>query len=76
MKAKELIQILQTLDPEVHVLVEGYEGGYNFASFTGEGVEEFVTDFYSEWYYGSHEKVGRLTENDMKDRKIIKGIVL
>jgi hypothetical protein len=75
MKAKELIQILQTLDPEVHVLVEGYEGGYNFASFTGD-VEEFATDYYSEWYYGSHEKVGRLKENEMKDRKIIKGIIL
>jgi len=28
MKAKELIEVLQKLDPETLVLVDGYEGGY------------------------------------------------
>ena len=29
MTVKELIEQLQTLDPDLHVFVQGYEGGYN-----------------------------------------------
>ena len=31
MKVKELIEQLSTLDPELHVFVPGYEGGFNDA---------------------------------------------
>ena len=31
MTVKELIEQLQTLDPDLHVFVRGYEGGYDYA---------------------------------------------
>ena len=74
MKVKELIQILQDLDPELDVLVTGYEGGFHFATFNGQ-VEEFAKDYHTEWYYGPHEKLDQV--DDRKQiKEIIKGVVL
>jgi hypothetical protein len=73
MKVKELIQILEKLDPEICVFVEGYEGGYNFASFDGN-VEDFALKVHEEWYYGAHDKVSYMTEEF--DNEIVKGIIL
>jgi len=53
MKVKELIQLLQTHDPEATVVVAGYEGGYN----TANRIEAFsiVENFYKYSWMGKHE---------------------
>jgi len=55
MKVKELIEQLSKLDPELMVIVDGYEGGVTEASYAD--VETIALDVHSEWYYGPHEKV-------------------
>ena len=55
MKVKELIEKLQQFDPELMVVVSGYEGGVSEAS-----QNEFVTialNVNTSWYYGEHEVV-------------------
>jgi hypothetical protein len=54
MKVIDLVQRLQELDPEMVVVLSGYEGGYNTVS----GVVEprtFVEGVNAAWYYGPHE---------------------
>jgi hypothetical protein len=54
MKVIDLVQRLQEFDPEMVVVLSGYEGGYNTVS----GVVEprtFVEDVNAAWYYGPHE---------------------
>jgi hypothetical protein len=53
MKVKELIEILQKLDPETLVLVDGYEGGY--AVPIGTKQIEVCGPFEREWYYGEYD---------------------
>lgn len=69
MRVKELIEKLQTLDPELHVFVDGYEGGYDYAAFDSEE-KEVALDVHEEWYYGSHDDAVEGSEN------AVKGIVL
>ena len=53
MKVKELIEKLQKFDPELLVMVEGYEGGVDYPE------EPYQTPVRlnrnDEWYYGRHE---------------------
>jgi len=56
MTVKELIEKLQTVDPDLVVLSDGYEGGYREVFFN-ECVREFNKNVYTEWYYGPHEEV-------------------
>ncbi len=54
MRVFDLIELLQNFDPELQVLVRGYEGGYD----TVDGVVEprtFVEGVNCAWYYGPHE---------------------
>jgi hypothetical protein len=53
MKAKELIEELQKLDPETLVLVDGYEGGY--ASIRVAKQIEVHGPLKREWYYGEYD---------------------
>jgi hypothetical protein len=72
MLVKELIEQLQTLDPDLHVFVSGYEGGYDDLnpSFVAK---EIALDIHKEWYYGKHDDV----DADFKDKyTIVKGIIL
>ena len=76
MTVKELIEQLQTLDPELHVFVQGYEGGYNDAGPIG-GVRDIALNVHTEWYYGRHEEAD--TQYYVKDKAkytIVKGIIL
>ena len=75
MTAKELIEKLSTLDPDLHILVHGYEGGFHFADSPGEETT-FCLDVNSEWYYGPHEKIESVGEKFRPNYKQIKGIVL
>ena len=56
MKVKELIDHLQTLDPELRIFTKGYESGFD------DIVIEPTTSHFelykeTEWYYGPHNKV-------------------
>lgn len=53
MKVKELIQLLQTHDPEATVVVAGYEGGYDTATRTQ--AFDIVENFYKYSWMGKHE---------------------
>jgi hypothetical protein len=52
MKVKELLEILQKLDPEILVIVDGYEGDYNTPK---KAVETIVREQHAEWYYGDYK---------------------
>jgi hypothetical protein len=73
MIVKELIEHLQTLDPETHVFVEGYEGGVNDLLTVDKPVD-ITLNVHSDWYYGKHDytSIGYETTNN----QIVKGIVL
>jgi len=53
MKVSELIEKLQALDPDLRVVVDGYEGGVKEASYVE--VEEIALNVNEERYYGPHE---------------------
>ena len=53
MKVKDLILALQKLDPEMLVLVDGYEGGYATPSATDQ--IEVCGPFDRAWYYGEYD---------------------
>jgi hypothetical protein len=74
MTVKELIEQLQQLDPDLHVFVRGYEGGYDYAGPIVEG-KEFALDFHKEWYYGDHE-VSDYPGIEEGNYTIVKGIIL
>ena len=56
MTIKELIEHLQTLDPELHVFKPGYEGGLEDISINSS-VILVELDHNKAWYYGPHEQV-------------------
>lgn len=78
MKVKQLIEQLQLLDPELDVLMPGYEGGFN--DVTKIVSAEYIrcySEYDDKWYYGSHEIVDNLDIDSLpKNRTIAKGIFL
>ena len=72
MKVKELIKLLQTVDPRLDVYVRGYEGGFDDAAFIPD-VCWFDRNVNEEWYYGSHEE---LTEIEASGRLASRGVVI
>ena len=57
MNVKQLIEKLNTYDPETMVIVSGYEGGVDEAHQAGK--VKIKLDAYTEWYYGKHEVTDR-----------------
>jgi len=75
MTVKELITKLEEIDPDLYVFVQGYEGGYDFAS-PGHEID-VVLNWHNEWYYGKHENVEiAKASNEGKELKTVRGIVL
>lgn len=62
MTVGELIAKLQTFDPALPVMVDGYEGGVDYPRVTEE-VKNVVLNQQSDWFYGRHEEGSSL--NDM-----------
>ncbi len=76
MIVKELIEQLQQLDPDLHVFVQGYEGGYDDVGPISN-VMDIALDVHTEWYYGKHEDADTAYYVPDKDKyTIVKGIVL
>lgn len=79
MKVGELISFLYTLDPELEVVVSGYEGGYSKVRGITEPCE-YVRDVNEAWYYGPHEQLAHqieyeyLTLEEAKQKGIFKGV--
>lgn len=79
MKVKELIEQLQSLDPELEVFIPGYEGGYESVSDKISEPQDFILNWYADWYYGPHELFRNVDAYDIElqeNQKIVKGIVL
>ena len=75
MTVKELIEQLQTLDPETYVFIVGYEGGFNDIVVSKE--VEIALDYHGQWYYGKHEEVDNIYYVPDKTKyTIVKGIIL
>ena len=67
MNVGQLIERLKNYPQDLHVVVAGYEGGYN-------DVDQFekikiVLDYNSEWYYGKHEDVSSIYGADAEQCK-------
>jgi hypothetical protein len=75
MKVKELIEQLSTLDPELHVFVPGYEGGFNDAGPVS-AVKHFALDVNEEWYYGKHEELIDPNDGKFIEHTIVEGVIL
>lgn len=79
MTVKELIEKLKTLDQEMPVFINGYEGGYD--DLTDLTNIEVIKDVNTQWYYGSHEKIDDLHEEVLetftKNGKLrVKGVIV
>ena len=74
MKVKELIETLSQMDPELMVVVHGYEGGVNEVDRCD--VCDIELNVNTEWYYGKHEISEKGEEPKKKDSTIVKGIRL
>jgi hypothetical protein len=76
MTVKQLIDILDRLDPDLEVFTRGYEGGYEYAELKGAPID-VALDYYNddEWWYGRHQVVDLVTDNK-ENYKIVKGIIL
>jgi len=74
MKAKQLIEVLSQLDPELMVVVHGYEGGVNEVDKCE--LCDIELNVNTAWYYGKHEI---LLDNDKPINPystIVKGVQL
>lgn len=56
-KVKTLIEILCTFDPEIDVLVEGYEGGLSPVATSFIRRVKYTKDENKDWYFGPHEEL-------------------
>ena len=76
MTVKELIEQLQQLDPDLHVFVRGYEGGYDDAGPISN-IREIALDYHTAWWYGKHEDAdSSYFVPDKTKYTIVKSIVL
>ncbi len=74
MKVKKLIETLSQLDPELMVVVAGYEGGVDeMNKYELCDVELNVND---DWYYGKHDILENGEKPTNKDSTIVKGVLL
>jgi hypothetical protein len=79
MIVKELIEYLQTVDPELNVFIKGYEAGYDDVNTVNH--EELVLNVNNVWYYGKHDLLKNMEKKDKilnkeSEHKSIKGIII
>ena len=75
MTVKELIEFLQTQDPELRVFTKGYEGGFNDAE-TNTEIFEVALNYHKEWYYGKHETIKMVHKDTLPQYETAKGILI
>ena len=64
MNVGELIKKFQQYDPEMMVVINGYEGGYSAIKVLSE--VDLMLNINKEWYYGPHEIALTVDEGDCK----------
>lgn len=74
MKVKELIETLSQMDPELMVVIIGYEGGVDEVS--RYNLCNIWLNANDEWYYGKHEALSDKDTLENKDSTIVKGVLL
>ena len=65
--AHDLIQILLHFDPDLEILIPGYEGG--FANIHGVKKENLLTNVNDEWYYGPHDHTDSVSDPENYEKK-------
>lgn len=76
MNVKELIERLSELDPELRVVVRGYEGGYTDVNVDADEKFDLALNVNSEeWYYGEHEDIDYY-HGSKEDVEVVKAICL
>lgn len=78
MIVKELIELLQRYDPNLHVMVDGYEGGLDDIFNTSLSLWSVGLNVNPEEYYGKHEPVGSyaFSHRHSSDTKIVDALVI
>lgn len=83
MTVRELIKVLtQIQDQDTRVMIRGYEGGYddvviaNGIDNNTPAIDYMALGVNEQWYYGRHEKVKDIGEEDLDKYHIVKTIVL
>ncbi len=74
MKVKELIETLSQLDPELMVVVAGYDGGVD--EIDKYELCDVELNVNTEWYYGKHEILEKGEKPKNKDSTIVKAVLL
>jgi uncharacterized protein (UPF0297 family) len=75
MTVQELITQLQQLDPNTSVFRQGYEGGYNDVNNIITDVY-MALDVYEPKYFGSHEQVEELDQEQLEGKAIVRGVII
>jgi|GEM_PF-638032 len=75
MNIRELIETLSQFDPEMRVVVAGYEGGFN--DITQIQPCEIRLNVHQDWFYGSHGKADDAQiQQLLPDAPIVAAVVL
>ena len=75
MTVQELIYHLKQVDPNTLVFRQGSEGGYNEVNNIITDVY-MALDVYEPKYFGSHEQVEELDQEQLEGKAIVKGIII
>ena len=75
MTVQQLITQLKQLDPNAVVFRNGYEGGFDEVNSIQLDVE-MALNIYDSWYFGSHEKIIELDQEQLEGKAIVKGIII
>ena len=69
MTVKELKKHLEKYPPNIHVVVNGYEGGWDDIEPENISKKEVLLNFSKESYYGKHEELFFVKKADIKKGK-------
>ena len=75
MTVQQLITQLQQLDPKAIVFRNAYEGGYDEVNTILTDVE-MALDVYDSPYFGSHDQLYYLDQEQLEGKAIVKGIII
>jgi hypothetical protein len=75
MTVKELITQLKQLDPNAIVFRNGYEGGFDEVNSI-QLDSQMVLDVYDSPYFGSHDRLYNLDQEQLDGKVIVKGIII
>ena len=72
MTVKELKAQLEKYPPNIHVVVNGYEGGWDDINPESISKKEVLLNFSKESYYGKHEELFFVQKKILKKEKQLK----